>query len=78
MGWHPLDERLSNRKDTLDGALTDLGISPHPRVLLALEGEAEVYHARSSGARSATRRHRNSSEYSNSAASVRTCRRWPH
>jgi len=45
MGWHPLHERLSNRKDTLDEALTDLGISPHPRVVLALEGETEVYHA---------------------------------
>lgn len=45
MGWHPLHERLSSRKDTLDEALTDLGISPHPRVVLALEGETEVYHA---------------------------------
>ena len=45
MGWHPLHERLSNRKDTLDEAVTDLGISPHPRVVLALEGETEVYHA---------------------------------
>ena len=45
MGWHPLHERLSNREDTLDEALTDLGISPHPRVVLALEGETEVYHA---------------------------------
>ena len=45
MGWHPLHERLSNRKDTLDEALTDLGISPHPRVVLALEGETEVHHA---------------------------------
>ena len=43
--WHPLRDRLSNREDTLDEALTDLGISPHPRVLLALEGETEVYHA---------------------------------
>lgn len=45
MGWHPLHERLSNRNDTLDEALTDLGVSPHPRVVLALEGETEVYHA---------------------------------
>lgn len=45
MGWHPLHERLSNHKDTLDEALTDLGVSPHPRVVLALEGETEVYHA---------------------------------
>ncbi len=43
--WHPLRDRLSNREDTLDEALTDLGISPHPRVVLALEGETEVYHA---------------------------------
>ena len=40
-----MHERLRNRKDTLDEALTDLGISPHPRVVLALEGETEVYHA---------------------------------
>ncbi len=45
MGWHPLHERLSSRTDTLDEALTDLGVSPHPRVVLALEGETEVYHA---------------------------------
>jgi hypothetical protein len=45
MGWHPLHERLSTRKDTLDEALTDLGISPHPQVVLALEGETEAYHA---------------------------------
>ena len=45
MGWHPLQERLSSREGTLDEALTDLGISPYPRVVLALEGETEVYHA---------------------------------
>lgn len=43
--WSPLHERLSERKDTLDEALTDLGISPHPLVVLALEGETEMYHA---------------------------------
>lgn len=43
MGWHPLDERLSSRTNTLDEALTDLSISPYPCVLLALEGETEVY-----------------------------------
>jgi len=43
--WHPLRDRLSYRGGTLDGALTDLGISPYPRVVLALEGETEVYHA---------------------------------
>ena len=45
MGWHPLVERLSSRHDTLDEALVNLGISPHPRVVLALEGESELYHA---------------------------------
>lgn len=43
MGWHPLHERLSSRTNTLDEALTDLGISPYPWVVLALEGETEVY-----------------------------------
>lgn len=45
LGWHPLVERLSFRRDTLDENLVDLGISPYPRVVLALEGETEVYHA---------------------------------
>lgn len=45
MGWHPLHERLSSRTGTMDEALTDVDISPHPRVVLALEGETEVYHA---------------------------------
>jgi hypothetical protein len=44
MGWHPLHERLSYRKHTLDESLTDLGVSPHARVVLRLEGETEVYH----------------------------------
>jgi hypothetical protein len=43
--WHPLHERLSYRPDTLDDDLVRLGISPHPRVVLALEGETEAYHA---------------------------------
>jgi hypothetical protein len=42
---HPLNERLSNHPGTLDEDLVRLGISPHPRVVLALEGESEVYHA---------------------------------
>ena len=45
MGWHPLHERLSFHPDTLDEDLIRLGISPHPRVVLALEGETEMYHA---------------------------------
>jgi len=44
-GWHPLVERLSFRHETLDENLIDLGISPHPRVVLALEGESELCHA---------------------------------
>ena len=45
MAHHPLHERLSYRPKTLDENLVDLGISPHPRVVLALEGETEMYHA---------------------------------
>ncbi len=44
MGWHPLHERLSSRRQTLDEDLMDLGISPHPRVVLAVEGETEQTH----------------------------------
>jgi hypothetical protein len=43
-GWHPLHERLSGREQTLDEDLMDLGISPHPRVVLAVEGETEQTH----------------------------------
>jgi antitoxin component HigA of HigAB toxin-antitoxin module len=45
MAWHPLRERLSNHPGTLDEDLIRLGISAHPRVVLALEGETEMYHA---------------------------------
>jgi hypothetical protein len=44
MSWHPLRERLSERTGTLDQDLVDLGISPHPRVVLAVEGESEEVH----------------------------------
>ena len=44
-GWSPLAERLSYRARSLDENLVTLGISPHPRVVLALEGETEMYHA---------------------------------
>jgi hypothetical protein len=43
-GWHPLAERLSYRGQTLDEDLMHLGISPHPRVVLAIEGETEQIH----------------------------------
>lgn len=45
IAWHPLHERLSYRPETLDQDLMGLGISPHPRVVLAVEGEAEEVHA---------------------------------
>ena len=42
---HHLRYRLSHRDRTLDEDLTRLGISPHPRVVLAVEGETEEVHA---------------------------------
>ena len=45
VAWHPLHERLSYRDRTLDEDLTYLGISPHPRVVLAVEGATEEVHA---------------------------------
>lgn len=40
--WHPLIERISARRDTpLDEILGDLGVSPHAKVVLAVEGETE-------------------------------------
>ncbi len=42
--WHPLHERLSSRHETLDQNLMHLGLSPHPRVVLAVEGESEELH----------------------------------
>lgn len=44
MGWHPLLERLSYRRASLDRDLMSLGISPHPRVVLAIEGKTEQLH----------------------------------
>lgn len=44
LGWNPFAERLSRRSQTLDENLMDLGISPHPRVILAIEGETEQVH----------------------------------
>ena len=39
---HHLRYRLSHRDRTLDEDLTYLGLSPHPRVVLAVEGETRV------------------------------------
>jgi hypothetical protein len=41
---HFSEERLSYRKNTLDEDLVSLGLSPHPRVVLAVEGESEEVH----------------------------------
>lgn len=43
-GGRQFNERLSGRRQTLDQDLMDLGISPHPRVVLAVEGETEQDH----------------------------------
>lgn len=42
--WHPLTERLGYRRRTLDEDLMHLGLSPHPRVVLAVEGDSEQTH----------------------------------
>ncbi|MGW4059727.1 hypothetical protein ACWEGE_15685 [Amycolatopsis sp. NPDC004747] len=42
--WHPLTERLTYRRQTLDQDLVQVGLSPHPRVVLAIEGESEQVH----------------------------------
>ncbi|MEU0277046.1 hypothetical protein [Streptomyces sp. NPDC006195] len=42
--WHPLHERLSTKNETLDQDLMHLGLSPHPRVIFAVEGESEALH----------------------------------
>lgn len=44
--WHPTDDRLMRHGEALDEALIDLGVSPHPRVLLILKGETEGILAR--------------------------------
>ncbi len=38
----PLSSRLGSRRD-LDGVLTEFGLSPHPHLLLVLEGETELF-----------------------------------
>jgi len=42
IAWHPLLERISDHGDEeLDSLLAHLGVSPHPGVVLAVEGETE-------------------------------------
>lgn len=36
--WHPLRERLETDRGELDAVLTDCGLSPHPALVLVLEG----------------------------------------
>jgi len=45
LGWHPLAERLNYKSQSLDQDLMDLGLSPHARVVLAVEGDTEEVHA---------------------------------
>ena len=40
--WHVQQERLSTTRTELDRVLTDYGLSPHPSLVLALEGETEM------------------------------------
>jgi hypothetical protein len=45
--WQPQHDRLSPRyaeAATLERALSDLGLSPHPKVILLVEGETELGH----------------------------------
>jgi hypothetical protein len=39
--FHPLKERLVTDRDELEEVLTQFGLSPHPSVVLAVEGETE-------------------------------------
>ncbi|MFC9943736.1 hypothetical protein [Streptomyces pratensis] len=45
--WTPLHDRLNPRYEevaTLERALGDFGLSPHPRVIVLVEGETELIH----------------------------------
>jgi hypothetical protein len=47
MFWSPLHDRLSRRgthADSLEEVLSSFGLSPHPRVLLLVEGRSELKH----------------------------------
>jgi hypothetical protein len=39
--WEPRHDRLRGDRSDLDRALLDLGVSPHPRLIVAVEGETE-------------------------------------
>jgi hypothetical protein len=42
MAWHPLQDRISaGRLELVDSLLANLGVSPHPGVILVVEGETE-------------------------------------
>jgi len=41
--WHPLDDRLKVESGSLDKALLDFGLSPHPALVVAVEGPTETY-----------------------------------
>jgi len=40
---HPLHNRLNGDRQTLDADLTDFGLSPHPLIVLVLEGKTEMF-----------------------------------
>jgi hypothetical protein len=40
--WHPRRDRIGPSRSELDGVLTEFGVSPHPSVVLALEGDTEM------------------------------------
>jgi hypothetical protein len=42
IAWTPQHDRLNRRMDDLDRILTDYGISPHPSLVLPLEGATEM------------------------------------
>jgi hypothetical protein len=42
MAWTPQHERFNNPASQLDAVLTDFGISPHPSLVVALEGQVEM------------------------------------
>jgi hypothetical protein len=41
--YHPRDDRIGRQRSQLDRVLTEFGISPHPAVILILEGPSEMY-----------------------------------
>jgi hypothetical protein len=42
MAWTPQHERFNNPVGQMDEVLTDFGISPHPSLVVALEGQVEM------------------------------------